>query len=115
MSSSSSSQVPGVRTKTKTNSDNDNDNDNDNHKAKVKLVGLDLPAIPYLFQSCDYKHQIEFDPSLHYLEKHKPELFRLPIGKGSMECRADYAVELAKQRLTEAFQEEESEGREDDQ
>jgi hypothetical protein len=38
----------------------------------------------------------ELDLSLHYLEKHKRELFRLPLGKGSMENRADYAVDLPK-------------------
>jgi hypothetical protein len=57
---------------------------------KVEEVGL--AAIPCIF--CNFKDPIEFDLSLHYLEKHKRELFRLPMGKGSMEERADYAVEL---------------------
>jgi hypothetical protein len=41
------------------------------------------------------------------LELHKPELYNLPIGKGSMEYRAEYAVNLAKQKLTETYEKEE--------
>ena len=47
------------------------------HSHKVKVEGLDSPAIPCLFQPCDYKHEIEFDLSLHYLEKHKPEALQV--------------------------------------
>jgi hypothetical protein len=46
--------------------------------------------------------------SLHYLEKHRPNLIRLQIGKNSMDNRADYAVELSKKKLFESF------GRNDD-
>jgi len=41
----------------------------------------------------------------HYMERHKLELFKLPIG--SMECRAEYAINLAKQKLRGAYEEEE--------
>ncbi|MFZ0511949.1 MAG: hypothetical protein WAM14_10110 [Candidatus Nitrosopolaris sp.] len=70
---------------------------------KIKEVGL--PAIPCIF--CSYMDPVEFDLVNHYLERHKPELFKLPIGKGSMEYRAEYAVNLAKQKLMEAYEEEE--------
>ncbi len=49
------------------------------------------------------KDPLEFDLSLHYLEKHKPNLIKLPIGKASMDDRADHAVELSKKRLSESF------------
>jgi hypothetical protein len=66
----------------------------------IKQVGL--PAIQCIF--CGFSDPIEFDLVLHHLECHKPELFKLPIGKGSMEYRAKYAVDLAKQKLTEAYE-----------
>ena len=70
---------------------------------KIKEVGL--PPIPCIF--CSFSDPIEFDLVNHHLERHKPELFKLPIGKGSMEYRAEYAVNLAKRKLTEAYEEEE--------
>jgi hypothetical protein len=69
---------------------------------KIKEVGL--PAIPCIF--CSHTDPIEFDLVNHYLERHKPELFKLPIGKGSMEYRAEYAVDLAKRKLMEGYEEE---------
>ena len=38
----------------------------------------------------------ELDLNLHYLGKHKRELFSLRLGKRSMENRTDYEVELSK-------------------
>ena len=70
---------------------------------KIKEVGL--PAIPCIF--CSFSDPIEFDLVLHHLKYHKPELFKLPIGKGSMEYRAEYAVNLAKQKLMEVYEKEE--------
>ena len=55
---------------------------------------------------CDFKDPIEFDLSLHYLEKHRWNLIRLPIGKSSIDDRADYAVELSKKKLFESFRDE---------
>jgi len=46
---------------------------------KIKQVGL--PPIPCIF--CNHSDPIEFDLVVHLLEHHKPELFKLPIGKGS--------------------------------
>ncbi len=70
---------------------------------KIKEVGL--PAVPCIF--CSYSDPVEFDLVLHYLERHKPELFKLPIGTGSMVHRADYAVDLAKRKMMEAYEEDE--------
>ncbi|MFZ0512856.1 MAG: hypothetical protein WAM14_14710 [Candidatus Nitrosopolaris sp.] len=41
------------------------------------------------------------------MKYHKPELFKLPIGKGPMVSRAEYAVDLAKRKMMEAYQEDE--------
>jgi hypothetical protein len=81
-----------------------------NQKTKAEQVGL--PEIPCTF--CDYKDPIEFDLSLHYLEKHRQNLIRLPIGKGSIDKRADYAVELSKKRLAESFDDDDDD-RDDDE
>lgn len=62
-----------------------------------------MPEIPCLY--CDFKYPIAFDLSLHYLEKHRYQLIRLPIGKATIDDRADYAVELSKKRLFESFDE----------
>ena len=40
---------------------------------------------------------IEFDLGLHMMEHHKQEMVKLPIGRGSLDYRIDYAVELCKQ------------------
>jgi hypothetical protein len=64
-----------------------------NGKTKAELVGK--PEIP-----C--KDCIEFDLSLHYVAKHKLDLIRLPIGKSSIDDRADYAVKLSKKKLVES-------------
>ncbi len=50
-----------------------------------------LPSIPCLW--CKYTDKIKFDLSLHYIKFHRRKLIELPIGKGSLEKRADYAVE----------------------
>ena len=52
---------------------------------------LDLPILPCPW--CDYKHHIEFDLGNHLLANHRDELLKLPIGKGSMENRIDYAIQ----------------------
>jgi hypothetical protein len=70
-----------------------------NRKTKAEQAGK--PELPCIY--CDFKDPLEFDLSLHYLEKHRPNLIRLPIGKNSMDNRADYAVELSKKKLSESF------------
>ena len=72
--------------------------------AKTKAEQSGKPDLPCMY--CDFKDPIEFDLSLHYLEKHRQDLIRLPIGKSSIEFRADYAVELSKKRLFESFKDE---------
>lgn len=75
---------------------------------------LKLPWIRCLF--CRYRDKIEFDLSLHMLEKHKEKLLELPISsrdrkrtkalsgdffarfEGAIEFRLDVAVEMAKQQ-----------------
>jgi hypothetical protein len=39
---------------------------------------------------------IEFDLALHMLESHRMAMIQLPIGKGNMTVRVDYAVEQCK-------------------
>jgi hypothetical protein len=62
---------------------------------------------------CGYKDPLEFDLSLHYLEKHRSNLIKLPIGKSSIDDRADYA-ELSKQKLFESLDEEDDGEADDD-
>jgi hypothetical protein len=80
-----------------------------NRKTKAQEVGL--PEIPCMY--CDYKDPIEFDLSLHYIEKHRYQLIRLPIGKSSIDARADYAVELSKQKLFESLVDDDAEDDDD--
>jgi hypothetical protein len=65
-------------------------------RGRGHVVGL--PEIPCIFH-CGYKTPIEFDLTLHLQERHRMDLVKLPIGKGSMEYRADYAVELSKKQI----------------
>jgi hypothetical protein len=41
---------------------------------------------------CRFTTSIEFDLELHLLESHKIELVKLPIGKGSLDFRIEYAI-----------------------
>jgi hypothetical protein len=74
---------------------------NQNGKTKAEQVGF--PAMPCLF--CAYKDPLDFDLSLHYIEKHRQDLIRLSLGKCSIDDRADYAVELSKRKLFESLNE----------
>jgi hypothetical protein len=79
------------------------------NSALRKYVNIDeLPCIYCGFSDC-----IEFDLSLHYLEKHRQNLIRLRIGKSSIDDRADYAVELSKKKLFEFLDENEDDDNED--
>jgi len=64
---------------------------------------------------CNYKDPQAFDLSLHYLEKHRQYLITLPIGKCSIDNRADYAVELSKKRLLDSLDVEAEDGEDDDE
>ena len=74
---------------------------NQNGKTKAEQVGF--PDIPCLY--CAYKDPLDFDLSLHYIEKHRQHLIRLSLGKSSIDDRADYAVELSKRKLFESLNE----------
>jgi hypothetical protein len=41
---------------------------------------------------CRFTTSIGFDMELHVYESHKMELVRLPIGKGSLDFRLEYAI-----------------------
>jgi hypothetical protein len=74
---------------------------NQNGKTKAEQVGF--PDIPCLY--CAYKDPLDFDLSLHYMEKHRQHLIRLSLGMCSIDDRADYAVELSKRKLFESLNE----------
>jgi hypothetical protein len=84
---------------------------NQNGKTKAEQTGM--PELPCIY--CNFRDPIEFDLSLHYIEKHRPDLIRLPIGKGSIEDRADYAVKLSKRKLFETLDEDEDNEDESDE
>ncbi len=71
-------------------------------KTRDKSAEVGLPAISCLL--CDYNDPIEFDLSVHYQEKHRADLVRLPIGKCCMTDRGAYAVELSKKKFMERFE-----------
>ena len=53
--------------------------------------------IPMVCMFCKhYMTSIEFDLDLHLCEKHRMELVNLPIGKGNMNVRIEYAIEEGK-------------------
>jgi hypothetical protein len=66
---------------------------------------VELPLLPCPW--CDYKHPIEFDLGNHLLASHREQLLKLPIGKGSMENRIDYAVEIVKSRMAAQYEDDE--------
>ena len=78
---------------------------NDLSRAKTKAEQVGKPELLCIY--CDFKDPIEFDLSLHYIEKHRQQLITLPIGKSSMDYRADYAVEISKKKFFESFYEDE--------
>jgi hypothetical protein len=84
---------------------------NRNEKTKAEQTGK--PELPCIY--CDFRDPIEFDLSLHYIEKHRPDLIRLPIGKSSIDARADYAVKLSKRKLFETLDEDEDDEDESDE
>jgi hypothetical protein len=82
----------------------------ENQKTKAEQVGL--PELPCIY--CAFKDPIELDLSIHYVAKHKQDLIRLPIGKSSIDARADYAVELSKKKLVDSFDDDDDD-RDDDE
>src|SRR5215211_4274855 len=45
---------------------------------------------------CEFMTSIEFDLDLHLYEEHRMELVKLPIGKGRMDTRIEYAIQEGK-------------------
>jgi hypothetical protein len=64
---------------------------------KGLVVEVNLPLLPCLW--CDYQNPIEFDLGTHFLERHKEELLKLPIGKCPMENRIEYAIQQIKRMM----------------
>jgi hypothetical protein len=71
-----------------------------------------LPEIPCAW--CDFKHTIEFDLGNHLLANHREELLKLPIGKGPMDDRIDYAIQLAKKMMAAQYEDEDAESNDDE-
>lgn len=84
-----------------------------NQNGKTKAEEVDFPDIPCLY--CAYKDPLDFDLSLHYIEKHRQHLIGLPMGKSSIDDRADYAVRLSKRKLFETLDEDNEDDNRDDE
>lgn len=83
----------------------------ESQKIKAEAEKLGLVETPCAY--CNYKHYNGFDLVNHLLEKHKDELVKLPIGKGSMEKRVECVIEQTRNRLAKSYSgEEEEEDRE---
>lgn len=67
---------------------------------KGAVVEINSPMLPC--EWCDYKNVIEFDLGNHILERHRGELLKLPLGKGTMDTRIDYAVQQIKRGMAMA-------------
>jgi hypothetical protein len=72
-------------------------------------AAMEINLSPLLCLWCDYKDPIEFDLGNHLLERHKEELLKLPIGKGSMDTRIDYAIQQIKRMMAAPYDEDEEE------
>jgi hypothetical protein len=79
---------------------------------KGEVIEINLPTLPCLW--CDHKDPIEFDLGNHLLEHHKGELLKLPVGKGSMEVRIDYAIQQMKRMMAAQYDDEDTESNCDD-
>ena len=67
------------------------------HQDRPQMEKQSWPVLPCLW--CDYKHHIEFDLGNHLLASHRDERLKLPIGKGSMDIRIDYAIQQTKRMM----------------
>ena len=59
--------------------------------AEIKSVMIE-GVIPLVCIFCRFTTCIEFDLALHLYESHKIELVKLPVGKGSLDFRIEYAI-----------------------
>ncbi len=60
-------------------------------ESRIKSVMIE-GVIPLVCIFCKFMTCIQFDLELHLYESHKMELVRLPIGKGSLNFRIEYAM-----------------------
>ena len=77
------------------------------------MVLAGLPEIPCAW--CDYKNTIEFDLGNHLLANHRSELMKLPVGKGPIEVRIDYAVQQMKRMMGAQYNDDEDTESNDDE
>ena len=75
---------------------------------KAKQAKLHVLPCPW----CDYKHPIEFDLGNHLLANHREQLLKLPIGKGSMDIRIDYAIQQTKREMAAQYDDEDEDAAE---
>jgi hypothetical protein len=63
----------------------------------IQKISIDknYPMLVCIFCS-HYITDTEFDLDLHLYEEHRPQLVKLPIGKGSFSFRIDYAISEGK-------------------
>ena len=80
--------------------------------SKHKSTQFHLVRLPCLW--CDYKHFIEFDLGNHLFANHRDELLKLPLGKGSMEIRIDYAIQQTKRMMVAQYNDEDDVAEESD-
>lgn len=58
---------------------------------EIKTVIIE-GIIPVVCIFCRFMTCIEFDLGLHLYESHRMELVKIPIGKGSLDFRIEYAI-----------------------
>ena len=49
--------------------------------------------VPLICIFCKYMTYIEFDLDLHLYQNHRMDLVKLPIGRGSLDTRINYAIQ----------------------
>lgn len=64
------------------------------HTKKCGTIIEGIPPTPCIF--CNYVTSIEFDLDIHLYAEHRYELVKLPVGKGSMDFRIEYALKQGK-------------------
>ncbi|MGC1931721.1 MAG: hypothetical protein WA667_22355 [Candidatus Nitrosopolaris sp.] len=60
-------------------------------ESRIKSVMIE-GVIPVVCIFCKFMTCIQFDLELHLYESHRTELVKLPIGKGSVDFRIEYAI-----------------------
>ncbi|MGA7898592.1 MAG: hypothetical protein WCA39_06975 [Nitrososphaeraceae archaeon] len=81
------------------------------HIIDGQVKEAELHVLPCIW--CDYKHHIEFDLGNHLLANHREQLLKLPIGKGSMDVRIDYAIQQTKREMAAQYDDEDEDAAEE--